>query len=54
MLLFNAIVFGALVGFLTDYWLSRATVKDPARLIIAVVVSSVVAILVLVKELAVF
>lgn len=34
---------GGLVGFLTDYWLGRAQVKDPARLIIAVVVAVLVA-----------
>lgn len=54
MLLFNSIVFGAFVGFLVDFWLGRATVKDPARLIVAVVVGAVTAVLVFVKVLGVF
>lgn len=54
MLLFNSLVFGAFVGFLVDYWLSRATVKDPARLIIAVAVAVVVAVLVNTRNLGVF
>lgn len=33
---------GLLVGFLVDAWLARATVKDPLRLIIAVVVGVLV------------
>lgn len=40
-----SLVMGALVGFLTDTWLARATVKDPLRLIIAVVVAVLVVIL---------
>lgn len=52
--IFNAVVFGAFVGFLTDFWLGRANVSDPAKLVISVIVGAVVAVLVLVKELAVF
>lgn len=37
MLLFNSVVFGAFVGFLVDKWLERATVRDPIRLILAIV-----------------
>lgn len=40
-----AIVMGALVGFLADTWMARATVRDPLRLIIAVVIAVVVVIL---------
>lgn len=36
---------GALVGFLTDSWLTRCGVKDPLRLIVAVVGAVVVIIL---------
>ena len=44
-MLFTSVVFGAFVGFLTDYWLARATLKDPLRLIIAVAVAVIVAFL---------
>jgi F0F1-type ATP synthase assembly protein I len=54
MLLFNSVVFGAFVGFLTDYWLSRATVKDPLRLIVAVAVAVIVGVLVYVGHLTAF
>ncbi len=54
MELFNGIVFGAFVGFLTDYWLGRAGVTDNTKLIIAVVVAVVTAVLVFVGELGVF
>lgn len=54
MLLFNSVVFGTFVGFLTDYWLKRALIKDPVCLIIAVAVAVIVAVLVFVKTLAVF
>lgn len=54
MSLFNAIVFGAFVGFLTDCWLLRAGVKDPARLICAVVVAVATGVLVLTRHLGVF
>lgn len=32
-----SLVMGLLVGFLVDVWLGRATVKDPLRLILAVI-----------------
>lgn len=54
MLLFNSIVFGAFVGFLTDKWLERAGVKDNLRLIIAVITAVAVGVLVFVGKLAVF
>lgn len=54
MKLFNALVFGGFVGFLVDYWLNRATVKDPVRLILAVVAAVVVAVLVYNGNLVVF
>lgn len=54
MTLFNAIVFGAFVGFLSDYWLGRAGVRDQARLIVSVVVAVVVALLVVFDRVAVF
>lgn len=41
-MLFLSIVFGALVGYLTDVWLARVTVSDPLRLILAVVVFALV------------
>jgi F0F1-type ATP synthase assembly protein I len=53
-MLFNSVVFGAFVGFLTDAWLTRATVKDPIRLIIAVVVAVIVGVLVYVGKVAYF
>lgn len=40
-----SLVMGLLVGFLVDVWLARATVKDPTRLIIAVVVAVLVFVL---------
>ena len=54
MELFNAVVFGAFVGFLTDYWLGQVGIQDNTRLITAVVVAVVVAVLVVVGELMVF
>ena len=54
MELFNAVVFGAFVGFLADYWLGRAGVQDNTKLIIAIVVAVVTAVFVLVGELGVF
>ena len=54
MKLFNAFVFGAFVGFLTDYWLGRAGVKDNLRLIVAVVAGVVVGVLTFVGTLTVF
>lgn len=54
MKLFNAVVFGAFVGFLVDYWLGRASVKDPAKLVAAVLAGAVVAVLVFAGELKVF
>lgn len=52
--LFNAIVFGAFVGFLTDYWLGRAGVAEPKKLIVAVVVAVVTAVLTFMGILGVF
>lgn len=49
-----SIVMGALVGFLTDFWLTRAGVKDPKRLVIAVIVAVVVGVLTYVGTLAHF
>lgn len=43
-MLYLSLIMGALVGFLTDFWLARAGVKDPVRLIIALVVAILVAI----------
>lgn len=40
-----SLVMGALVGFLADTWMARATVRDPLCLIIAVAVAVVVVIL---------
>lgn len=38
-----SLIMGALVGFLTDFWLGRlGFTKEPARVIIAVVVALVV------------
>lgn len=54
MLLFNSAVFGAFVGALVDYWLGRATVSDPLRLIIAVAVGVIVGVLVFVGRVAYF
>lgn len=54
MLLFDSIVFGGFVGFLVDYWLGRAAVKEPVRLIIAVVAAVLVAVLVDIHNLTVF
>lgn len=54
MLPFDAIVFGAFVGFLTDFWLARATLRDPVRLIVSVVVFVVVAVFTYVGRLEVF
>jgi len=45
---------GALVGFLTDFWLARAGVQDNARLIIAIVVAVLVAIFTYTGNLASF
>lgn len=46
-MLLDAIIFGAFVGSLTDYWLGRLTkVTDPARLVIAVAVAVIIGILV--------
>lgn len=44
-MLYISVVMGALVGFLTDVWLGRAGVKDPVRLLAAVVVFVLVAVL---------
>lgn len=54
MKLFEAIVFGAFVGWLVDVWLARATVKDPLRLILAVAVGVVVGVLVFVGTVQYF
>lgn len=54
MLLFDSVVFGLFCGFLTDTWLARLGVKDPRRLIVAVVVATVVAVLVFTHNLLVF
>jgi nitrate reductase gamma subunit len=54
MLLFNSIVFGSFVGFLVDYWLGRAGVRDSLKLVIAVVVGVIVGVLVFVGRLGVF
>lgn len=50
----SALIFGAFVGFLTDFWLGRGRVADPARLFISVVVGAVLAVLVLTGHQAVF
>jgi len=39
-----SLVMGLLVGYLTDVWLARATVKDPLRLILAVIAAVLVTI----------
>lgn len=54
MKLFDSVVFGGFVGFLVDYWLGRAGVKDQLKLIIAVVVGVIVGVLVFVGQLHVF
>lgn len=54
MKLFDSIVFGAFVGFLVDYWLGRAGVRDQLRLIIAVVVGVIVGVLVYVGNIRYF
>lgn len=43
-MLYLSVVMGALVGFLTDFWLTRAGVKDPLRLILAIVAAVLVVI----------
>lgn len=50
----NSVVFAAFTGFLVDYWLKRATVKDPVALIVAVAAAVVVGVLVALTSLAVF
>lgn len=54
MLLFDSIVFGAFVGFLTNFWLGLFKCSEPARLIITVIVAVLVAILVDTHNLVVF
>lgn len=54
MKLFNSIVFGAFVGFLTDYWLGRAGLSDPLRLVVSVAVGVIVGVLVFVGNLSAF
>lgn len=54
MLLFDSVVFGAFVGFLTDVWLARFKVSDPTRFVIAVVVGAIVGFLVELHQLSVF
>lgn len=54
MLLFDSVVFGSFVAFLVDYWLGRATVKEPVRLIISVIVGVLVAVLTYSHNLTVF
>lgn len=49
-----SLIMGLLVGYLTDVWLARAKVKDPARLIIAVVVVVLVIIFTYVGKLSHF
>lgn len=39
-----SIVMGALTGFLADVWMARASISDPLRLIVAVIVAVVVAV----------
>ena len=53
-MLYISVVMGLLVGFLVDSWLARATVKDPARLIIAVVVAVLVMVFTYTADLAHF
>lgn len=43
-MLYISLVMGLLVGYLVDVWLARGGVKDPNRLIIAVVVAVLVVI----------
>lgn len=45
-MLFNSIVFGAFTGSLLDYWLARAAVKDPLRLVVAVATGVIIGFLV--------
>lgn len=52
--LFDSVVFGAFVGFLTDYWLGRLNTKEPLRLIVAVVVGVVVGFLIYSGNVAYF
>jgi F0F1-type ATP synthase assembly protein I len=54
MKLFDAIIFGAFVGFLVDYWLARAARPDPLRLIVAIVVGAIAGVLVFAADWAVF
>lgn len=50
-----SIVMGALVGFLTDFWLGRGGfTREPARLVIAVVVAVLVAVFTYTGNLAHF
>lgn len=55
MLLFDSVVFGAFVGFLTDFWLGRLGFRrEPARVVIAVVIGVLVGFFVFFKQLNVF
>lgn len=49
-----SVMMGLLAGYLTDVWLARATVKDPVRLIVAVVVLVLVVIFTYTGKLASF
>lgn len=53
-MLYLSVIMGGLVAMLTDYWLGRAAVKDPARLIIAVAVGVLVAVFTYTGDLAHF
>lgn len=50
----TALIFGAFVAFLTDYWLGRFSVREPVRLAIALVVGVLLGILVYVGHQAAF
>jgi hypothetical protein len=45
-MLFNSIVFGAFTGGLLDYWLARAGVKDPLRIVVSVATGVIVGFLI--------
>lgn len=43
-MLYVSIVSGLFVGFLVDHWLGRLTVKEPLRMVLAIIVAALVAV----------
>lgn len=54
MIIYLSLVMGLLVGYLVNVWLGLATTKDPAKLIVTVIVATIVVILTAIGTLAHF